>query len=155
MTFRVISVANFREQRNVWKGSPVFPVGIFQWEIGHFRVPKILTFKMRPSEQPFLWKWVLFAWKWKILWKNHFYIRGWAFNLVLIRRPAGTRKWLFHFLIPANFRPSRPFFSKWSQVRIMEQRGNLRALSETWISLTLFFKVVIQWKSNSWDVCKF
>ena len=35
--------------------------------IGHFRVPKTLTFKMRPSAQPFLWKWVLFAWEWKII----------------------------------------------------------------------------------------
>ena len=34
--------------------------------IDHFRVPKSLTFKMRPSAQPFLWKWVLFAWEWKI-----------------------------------------------------------------------------------------
>ena len=31
--------------------------------IGHFRVPKTLTLKMRPSAQPFLWKRVLFfAW---------------------------------------------------------------------------------------------
>ena len=29
--------------------------------IGHFRVPKTLTFKMRLGAQPFLWKWVLFA----------------------------------------------------------------------------------------------
>ena len=35
--------------------------------IGHFRVPKIVTFKMRPSAQPFLWKRVLFAWEWKII----------------------------------------------------------------------------------------
>ena len=34
---------------------------------GHFRVPKTLTFKMRPSAQPFLWKWVLFAWEWKFI----------------------------------------------------------------------------------------
>ena len=29
------------------------------------------TFKMRPHAQPFLWKWVLFAWEWKIIsnWK--------------------------------------------------------------------------------------
>ena len=33
--------------------------------IGHFRVPKTLTFKMRLGAQPFLWKWVLFAWEWK------------------------------------------------------------------------------------------
>ena len=32
-------------------------------EIGHFRVPKTLTFKRWPSAQPFLWKWVLPAWK--------------------------------------------------------------------------------------------
>ena len=35
--------------------------------IGHFRVPKTLTFKMRPSAQLFLWKWVLFAWEWKMI----------------------------------------------------------------------------------------
>ena len=35
--------------------------------IGHFRVPKTLTFKMRPSAQPFLWKWLLFAREWKFL----------------------------------------------------------------------------------------
>ena len=29
--------------------------------IGHFRVPKPLTFKTRPSWKPFLWKWVWFA----------------------------------------------------------------------------------------------
>ena len=31
--------------------------------IVHFRVPKTLAFKMRRSAQPFLWKWVLFAWE--------------------------------------------------------------------------------------------
>ena len=36
-------------------------------EIGHFWVPKTLTFKMRPSAQPFLWKRVLLAWDWKII----------------------------------------------------------------------------------------
>ena len=30
---------------------------------GHFRVSKTLTFKVRPSAQLFLWKWVLFAWE--------------------------------------------------------------------------------------------
>ena len=33
---------------------------------GHFRVPKTLTYKMRLGVQPFLWKWVLFAWEWKM-----------------------------------------------------------------------------------------
>ena len=40
------------------------------WEIsaiGHFRVPKTLTFKMRLGAQPFLWKWVLFAWESKMI----------------------------------------------------------------------------------------
>ena len=38
-----------------------------RFEIGHFRVPKTLTFKMRLGTQPFLWKWVLFAWEWKMI----------------------------------------------------------------------------------------
>ena len=42
------------------KRLPYWPI------IGHFRVPKTPTFKMRPSAQLFLWKWVLFAWEWKI-----------------------------------------------------------------------------------------
>jgi len=39
-TFRVVPVENFREQRNVWKGSPVFPDGMFRTEI---RVPFVQT----------------------------------------------------------------------------------------------------------------
>ena len=59
------------------------------WSIGHFGVPKTLTFKMRPSAQPFLWKWVLFAWQWKII----FISKAEHVNLVLIQRSGGTRKW--------------------------------------------------------------
>ena len=33
---------------------------------GDFRVPKTLTYKIRLGAQPFLWKWVLFAWEWKM-----------------------------------------------------------------------------------------
>ena len=35
--------------------------------IGHSRLPKSVTFKMRLGAQPFLWKWVLIAWEWKII----------------------------------------------------------------------------------------
>ena len=35
--------------------------------IGHLRVPKTLTFKVRLSAQHFSWKWVLFAWERKII----------------------------------------------------------------------------------------
>ena len=42
-----------------------FFAGYISNQIGHFRVPKTLTFKMRLGAQPFLWKWVLFAWEWK------------------------------------------------------------------------------------------
>ena len=62
----------------MWKG--------YHLSIDHFRVPKTITFKMRPSAQPFLWKWVLFAWEWKI----YFHI---ALNPVLIQRPGVTKKW--------------------------------------------------------------
>ena len=40
---------------------------IFLLLIGHFRVPEPLTFKMRLGAQPFLWKWVLFAWESKMI----------------------------------------------------------------------------------------
>ena len=40
---------------------------IQEYCIGHFPVPKTLTFKMRLGAQPFLWKWVLFAWEWKMI----------------------------------------------------------------------------------------
>ena len=53
-------------------------------QIGHIRVPKTLTFKMRLGAQPFLWKWVLFAWEWKMI---SIYIKGWAPTLVLKQRP--------------------------------------------------------------------
>ena len=58
--------------------------------IGHVRVPKTLTFKMRPSAQPFLWKWVLLARKWKIISisKTEHLTSFWY------RGPGGIRKWL-------------------------------------------------------------
>ena len=34
---------------------------------GHFRVCPSLCIKTRLGAQPFLWKWVLFAWEWKII----------------------------------------------------------------------------------------
>ena len=51
--------------------------------IGHFRVPKTLTFKMRPSAQPFLWMSYIC-----MRMKKHFHIKGWALNLVLIQSPG-------------------------------------------------------------------
>ena len=33
MTFRVVSAEKFQEQRNIYQGSPVFPVGMFQTKI--------------------------------------------------------------------------------------------------------------------------
>ena len=35
--------------------------------IGRYRVLKTLTFKTRPSAKLFLWKWVLYAWEWQII----------------------------------------------------------------------------------------
>ena len=36
--------------------------------------------------------------------KNHFHIKGWALNLVLMERPGGTQKWpiVIHFLLVPN-----------------------------------------------------
>ena len=57
--------------------------------IGHFRVSKTLTFKMRPSALPFWLKWVLFAWEWKIISisKAEHLTSFWN------RGPGETRKW--------------------------------------------------------------
>ena len=40
-TFWIVPEENLQEQRNVWKGSPVFPDGIFQTEI---RVPVLKSY---------------------------------------------------------------------------------------------------------------
>ena len=83
-------------------------------KIGHFRVPKTITFKMRPIAQPFLWKWVLFAWE-----RKHFHIKGWALNLVLIQRPRGTRKWpILEFTLKAALQGCLPF-KQTTQVEIL------------------------------------
>ena len=54
--------------------------------IGHVQVPKTLTFKMRPSAQPFFVKMNFVCAKMK----NNFHIKDWALNLVLIQRPRGN-----------------------------------------------------------------
>ena len=36
--------------------------------------------------------------------ENHFHIKGWALNLILIRRPGGTRKWPIHGTVEPLFR---------------------------------------------------
>ena len=50
---------------------------------------KTLAFKMRLGAQPFLWKWVLFAWEWKIISISK------AEHLPSFRNrgPGATRKW--------------------------------------------------------------
>ena len=58
------------------------------WQIGHFRVPKNLTFKTRLSAKPLLWKWVVC-----IIIENHFHINGFALSLAFKVRFFGTRKW--------------------------------------------------------------
>ena len=79
--------------------------------IGHFRVPKTLTFKMRPSAQLFLWKWVLFAWEWKMISISKaehlpsFWFRGPGelgngLLLTFLRIKQNYRKW--QFLIPGS-----------------------------------------------------
>ena len=42
-------------------------IPLWQLSIGHFRVPPGLCIKTRLGAQLFLWKWVLFAWEWKII----------------------------------------------------------------------------------------
>ena len=65
--------------------------GRLTW-IGHFQVPKILTFRARLSAKPFLWKWVSIAW-------NYFHINGLALNLALKQRLEATWKWFGNGLL--------------------------------------------------------
>ena len=59
---------------------------------GYFRVPKTLTFKMRPNlhdlscENEFIC----------MRMKNHFHIKGWVLNLVLIVRVSFSSLQLYH-----------------------------------------------------------
>ena len=46
---------------STWRTFACVPTLAKHTVIGHFRVPKALTFKMRPSASLFLWKWVLLA----------------------------------------------------------------------------------------------
>ena len=46
--------------------------------------------------------------------KNHFHIKGWALNLVLIQRPGGTRKW------PIVLTPNMASLSRGGKPRIRE-----------------------------------
>ena len=68
--------------------------------MGHFRVPKTLTFKMRPSAQPFLWKWVLIAYQRLSTSVLPFYLHlvddNEAVNLAVIKFSVETiMRWLF------------------------------------------------------------
>ena len=63
----------------------------FLTTIGYFRVPKTLTFEMRLGAQPFLWKWVLFAWEWKMISS----LKAEHLPSFWNRGPGGTRKWPF------------------------------------------------------------
>ena len=56
--------------------------------LGHFWVPKTLTFKMSLSARPFLWKWVLFTWEWK-----SFPYQRLSMHLTSFFGLRGTRKW--------------------------------------------------------------
>ena len=57
--------------------------------IDHFWVPKNPHFQIETKCTTFL---VTMSFIYMRM-KNHFHIKGWAFNLVLIQRPRGTQKW--------------------------------------------------------------
>ena len=57
-----------------------------------FRSSLFLCFKVSLSVKPFLWKWLLFAWKWNCM-QNSFSYERIALRLVLIQRPKRTQKW--------------------------------------------------------------
>ena len=67
--WRKQNISKTKRKNNVQRNTFALPLAFPVWHrgcqssIGHFRVPKTLTFKIRLGAQPFLWKWVLFAWE--------------------------------------------------------------------------------------------
>ena len=88
--FWVVPAGNFREQRNIWKASPVFPEGIFQSE---FRVPFLPSHQFHTSFSPsqsFSGKsnW-LNLYKWLTRFRGETY-QSWIFAYHLLNRgPTG------------------------------------------------------------------
>ena len=95
---------------NVWLSTWCIKV------IGHSRVPKPVTFKLRLGAQPFLWKCVLFAWEWKtisISKPEHLRLP----TLVFKQRPGGNRKWPILVVTKSSVREVRPpLHVKWWEI---------------------------------------
>lgn len=83
--------------------------------IGLFQVLEILTFKTRPSAQPFLCCIC-------VRMKSHFQIKGSALSLILIETTGGTQKW-------AIFVCSRNWFLKITHVVVRYKK----VLHHLWI----------------------
>ena len=76
---------------------------------GHFRVPKPSPSKWGQVHNLSCEKELIC-----MRMKNHFHIKGWALNLVLIQRPGGTRKW------PIVLTPNMASLSRGGKPRIRE-----------------------------------
>ena len=69
--------------------------------IGHFRVPKTLTFKMRLGAQPTLWKWVYLEPKKKFYVSPSNFSNVWIFwgwGRLRLQRLRGSRMWTLNYL---------------------------------------------------------
>ena len=76
-------------------------LGDYFWiPVGHFRVPPGLCIKTRLGAQPFLWRWVLFAWEWKIISIACSISKVEHLTSFWYRGPGENRKW------PISLRPS-------------------------------------------------
>ena len=68
--------------------------------------------------------------------KNHFHIQGSALNLVLIQRPAGTRKWLTWKVGMVLVIPWKPRFSFMQNPHLLLCRPKLGPIPEIQITLS-------------------
>ena len=73
--------------------------------IGHLQVPKLNPHFQNEAKCTTLSFLVKMSFICRRM-KNHFHIKGWALNLVLIQRPRGTRKWpIWRGILTEDFLP--------------------------------------------------
>ena len=77
---------------------------IYSVQIGHFRVPKTLTLKTRPSAKPFKMSFIC------MIIKSIFHEKGFALGLVLKQRLAASRKWPIPSLLDTIKRNSKGLY---------------------------------------------
>ena len=101
----------------------------------HFRVPKTVAFKTWLSAKPLFLKWVLFAWKWKMIFIPM------AFHLTSLWKRGfgelGNGLFLLILIVYLKSKPSEMGTSQWSLVAERESCLPIFTLHDRWCIIVL------------------